>query len=231
MGIHLVYNNIHKGIFISRPNRFIAEVEINGRFERCHVKNTGRCKELLTPGASVYLNKSNNPSRATKYDLTAVLKGSRLINIDSQAPNHVFKEHIKSGQYIDNITSLKSEAKYGSSRFDFYIEAHNRKIYIEVKGVTLEKDGIALFPDAPTQRGVKHLNELVQCIKDGYEAHTVFVIQMKGIRQFAPAHEIHPEFAMALQKAHAAGVKISAYDCVVTLDSLFIGSPVCIQLQ
>jgi len=227
----LVYNNTCKGIFLSRPNRFIAEVEINGSIERCHVKNTGRCKELLAPGASVYLNKSNNPSRATKYDLTAVLKGRRLINIDSQAPNHAFREYIKSGQYIDNVTYIKPEAKYGSSRFDFYIEAHNRKIYIEVKGVTLEKYGIALFPDAPTRRGVKHLNELAQCIKNGYEAHTVFVIQMEDIRLFTPASEIHPEFAMALQKAHAAGVKISAYDCMVTPKSLFIGNPVCIQMQ
>jgi len=237
----LIYNNIHKGIFRSRPNRFIAEVEIDGRLERCHVKNTGRCKELLVPGAVVYLNQTDNPNRTTKYDLVAVYKGSslvnadglapNLVNIDSQAPNHVFREYLQAGRYIDGITTIKPEAKYGSSRFDFYIETNDRKIFIEVKGVTLEKDGIALFPDAPTQRGIKHLNELAQCIQDGFEAHVVFIIQLKSVRHFTPNYETHPEFGAALIKAHAAGVKISALDCIVTSNSLTVDCLVPIMLD
>ena len=224
------YKTTHKGIFRSRPNRFIAEVEIDGKVHQCHIKNTGRCKELLIPGAEVILNQPDNPNRATKYDLIAVWKGSRLINIDSQAPNHAFKEYLQTGQYISGITLIKPEAKFGGSRFDFYVEAANRKIFIEVKGVTLEKDGIALFPDAPTERGVKHINELAGSIQDGYEAHVVFVIQMKGIRRFEPNYEIHHEFGAALVKAHAAGVKVGALDCTVTADSLSIGDDVPIKL-
>jgi len=227
----LTYNNIHEGIFRFRPNRFVAEVEIDGQTWRCHVKNTGRCKELLVAGAKVYLNRSGNPNRTTKYDLIAVWKGSRLINMDSQAPNQVFREYLESGQYIDGITLIKPEAKYGGSRFDFYIEAANRKIFIEVKGVTLEKDGIALFPDAPTERGVKHLNELAQSITDGYEAHVVFVIQMNDILYFTPNYETHSEFGMALVKAVAAGVKVSAFDCIVTPESLAVGNLVDIRLS
>jgi len=238
----LTYNNIHKGIFRSRPNRFIAEVEIDGQLECCHVKNTGRCKELFVPGATVYINQTDNPNRTTKYDLVTVCKGDdstnkdnlgyNLVNIDSQAPNHVFREHLQAGRYIDSITTIKSEAKYGSSRFDFYVETNDRKIFIEVKGVTLEKDGIALFPDAPTQRGVKHLNELAQSIQDGYEAHVVFIIQMKGtLRHFAPNYETHPEFGDALVKAQTAGVKVSALDCIVTSNSLTIDCPVPVRLE
>ena len=182
----MTYNNIHKGIFRSRPNRFIAEVDVGDQLQRCHVKNTGRCKELLLPGATAYLNQADNPNRTTKYDLIAICKGDSLVNIDSQAPNHVFREYLQAGRYIDSITTIKSEAKYGGSRFDFYVETKDRKIFIEVKGVTLEKDGIAFFPDAPTQRGIKHLNELAQSIQDGYEAHVIFIIQMKGIRHFEP---------------------------------------------
>ena len=170
------YDNIHEGIFIMRPNRFVAEVEIDGQTEICHVKNTGRCKELLMRGARVYLNKSDNLNRTTKYDLVSVYKGERLINMDSQAPNKVFLEYLRYGRYIDGITQIQSEVKYGGSRFDFYVEAGRRRVFIEVKGVTLEEDGAAMFPDAPTLRGVKHLNELAGCVKDGYEAHVVFVI-------------------------------------------------------
>jgi len=227
----LTYTNIYDGIFCSRPNRFIAEVEINGIVKRCHIKNTGRCKELLVPGAKVILNKPGSLHRATKYDLVMVKKGISLINIDSQAPNYVFREYLQSGHYMADITLIKSEVKYGGSRFDFYVEADNRKIFIEVKGVTLEQSGIALFPDAPTERGIKHLHELKQSITKGYEAHVVFIIQMKGISRFAPNYEIHPEFGAALVDAHMAGVKVSALDCIVTPDSLTIGSTVPISLK
>ena len=228
----MTYNNIHKGIFRSRPNRFIAEVEIDDRLERCHVKNTGRCKELLLPGTVVYLNQTDNSNRTTKYDLVAVYKDDNLVNIDSQAPNRAFREHLQAGRYIDGITVIKPEAKYGSSRFDFYVEAGHRKIFIEVKGVTLEQDGVALFPDAPTERGIKHLNELAQSIQDGYEAHVVFIIQMKGaLKHFTPNYETHPEFGDALVKAQSAGVKISALDCIVTPNSLTIDCPVPIRLE
>jgi len=226
----MVYSNICKGIFRSRPNRFIAEVEINGQIERCHVKNTGRCKELLLPETAVYLNRSDNPNRTTKYDLVTVCKGETLINIDSQAPNHVFREYLQTGCHVDGATTVKPEAKYGNSRFDFYVETTDRKIFIEVKGVTLEKDGIALFPDAPTERGLKHLNELAQCIQDGYEAQVVFIIQMKGIHCFMPNYETHTEFGKALEAAHAAGVQITSLDCIVTPDSLTIDYPVLVKL-
>ena len=164
----MTYDNVQQGIFISRPNRFIAMAEVNGQIEKCHVKNTGRCKELLIPGVQVYLSRSNNPARATKYDLVTVRKGERLVNIDSQAPNKVFLEYLQSGRHMAGISLIKTEVKFSSSRFDFYLEANcenkHRKIFIEVKGVTLEDNGVAMFPDAPTMRGVKHLNELAGCI-------------------------------------------------------------------
>jgi len=226
----MIYSNIHAGRFISRPNRFIAIVEINGKQETVHVKNTGRCRELLTPGATVYLEKSANPARKTQYDLVAVQKGHRLINMDSQAPNKVFHEYLLSGKYIDGITSIRPETTYGTSRFDFYVEAGSRKIFIEVKGVTLEEDGIILFPDAPTERGVKHLNELVACIDEGYEAHAVFVIQMSDVRYFTPNRKTHPAFADALTSAEKAGVTVAALDCFVTPDSLSIKGRVPVVL-
>lgn len=226
----MTYTNTFAAIFLSRPNRFIAHVEIDGKIEIVHVKNTGRCKELLIPGVEVILQRSDNPSRTTKYDLIAVYKGDRLINIDSQAPNHVFYEYLQTGKYIDSITMIKPEAKYGGSRFDFYVEAGDRRIFIEVKGVTLEESGVVLFPDAPTLRGVKHLNELTQCVGEGYEAHVVFVIQMKNVRYFTPNNKTHPEFGAALIAAQKAGVKIAAMDCMVTENSLYIGDPVPVQL-
>ena len=182
----MIYNDIREGIFRSRPNRFIAEVEINGKVEVCHVKNTGRCKELLRPGATVYVNYVDSPSRSTKYDLAAVHKGDLLINMDSIAPNHAFGEYLRQGKFIDGVTHVKAEAKYGNSRFDFYVETANTRAFIEVKGVTLEENGVAMFPDAPTERGIKHLNELAACINDGYDAYTVFIVQMKGITHFTP---------------------------------------------
>jgi len=216
------YYNIKTGKFISRPNRFIAIVEIDGREEICHVKNTGRCKELLLPGARVFLQEFDTEKRKTKYDLIAVYKGDCLINMDSQAPNKVFGEWAKESGYFKNLTLIKPEQKYGDSRFDFYIEDGDRKIFVEVKGVTLEKDGVALFPDAPTERGVKHINELCKAKKNGYEAIIAFVIQMKGIKVFKPNKETHPEFAAALKKAANSGVEILCLDCIVAENELKI---------
>ena len=226
----MIYNNIREGIFIARPNRFVAVVEIDGFPGICHVKNTGRCKELLVPGARVFLCPSDNPIRITKYDLVAVYKGERLINIDSQAPNKAFLEHLQAKRYIDGITCIKPETRYGSSRFDFYVETGQRKIYIEVKGVTLEENGVALFPDAPTLRGVKHLNELANCVKDGYEAHIIFVIQMRGVRYFSPNDKTHQAFGEALAAADASGVKVVALDCEVSENSLDIAEFVPVKV-
>ena len=226
----MTYSNVHEGIFHSRPNRFVAQVEIDGQVHSCHVKNTGRC-ELLVPGAKVYLERSDKLARTTMYDLIAAYKGEHLVNIDSQAPNHAFRKYIQAGNYINNATHIKPEARYKGSRFDFYIEVDNRKIFIEVKGVTFEKDGVALFPDAPTLRGVKHLHELTQSISEGYEAHVVFIIQMKEVKSFAPNWEIHREFGLALAEAHAAGVKISAFDCIVTPSHMVIDKPILVQME
>lgn len=224
------YEKIVEGIFVSRPNRFIANVIIDGREETVHVKNTGRCKELLVPGATVYLSVSDNPKRRTKYDLIAVIKqrneDSLLINMDSQIPNYVAEEFLKNSDLFPASTTFKREVKYGNSRFDLYAENNGHKAFIEVKGVTLEKDGIALFPDAPTERGVKHINELILAKSCGYDAYIFFVIQMKGITKFMPNSPMHPEFAKALYNAKEAGVKIIAYDCIVTPDSIVIDKPI-----
>ena len=169
------YENIKIARFINRPNRFIANIEIDGEREVCHVKNTGRCKELLTEGAVVYVQEFNNSSRKTKYDLISVYKGERLINMDSQAPNKVFHEFLTNGFLFQNIKLIKPERKYKNSRFDFYIETDSKKIFVEVKGVTLEENGVVMFPDAPTERGLKHLNELADCIDDGYETYICFI--------------------------------------------------------
>jgi len=226
----MIYTNTYKGIFIARPNRFIAHVEIAGQIEITHVKNTGRCKELLIPGAEVILQKSDNPTRKTQYDLIAVWKNQRLINIDSSAPNKVFQEYLKSGQYITGITHIKQEARYGGSRFDFYVETDTRKIFIETKGVTLEDNGIVRFPDAPTERGVRHLNELRQCVSEGYEAQVVFIIQMADVQYFTPATDIHSAFGTALIAAKETGVKVAAFDCKVSEDGLSIDKPVAVKL-
>lgn len=221
------YGNIVKGRFLDRPNRFVAHVEIGGREEVCHVKNTGRCRELLVRDCTVYLDKAKNPERKTKYDLVAVEKGQRLINMDSYAPN------IAAGEFLPKIFPnciIRSEYTYGNSRFDFYIEDNSKKILLEVKGVTLEQDGIVMFPDAPTERGLKHVNELISCTKNGYEAYLLFVIQMDKVKYFTPNYETHPEFGEALKKASQAGVKLLAYDCAVTPDCMEIKSPVCIKL-
>lgn len=224
------YSSIIEGIFRSRPNRFIAEIEINGTIETCHVKNTGRLRELLIPGTTVYLEQSSNPNRKTKYDLIAVQQNDRIINIDSQIPNTLAYEWIKYGNLFQNVDVLKREKTYGKSRFDLYAEYDNKKAFLEVKGVTLDCDGIARFPDAPTERGVKHVQELQQCIQDGYEAYILFIIQMKGIHAFEPNAATHPEFAQALKNAKEAGVHILALDCNVTKDSINIDSPIPVIL-
>ncbi|MBQ3053157.1 MAG: DNA/RNA nuclease SfsA [Clostridia bacterium] len=224
------YENTVKGIFIERPNRFIAKVEIDGKIETVHVKNTGRCKELLIKGSTVYLSKSNNPNRKTAYDLVCVEKGERLINIDSQIPNDVVNEWIKGGLFSNNAI-IKREKTYNNSRFDFYIEDLGRKIFLEVKGVTLEKNSVAFFPDAPTLRGIKHIKELEETVAKGYDAYILFVIQMEKIKFFSPNDQTHKAFGDALRQAVKNGVKILAYTCEVSCDSIKIKSPVPIKLD
>ncbi len=210
------YENIKKAKFLSRPNRFIANIEIDGKEGVAHVKNTGRCKELLTEGATVYVSISDNKERKTKYDLVKVIKGERLINMDSQAPNKIFYEWVKEGNLFKDVTLIKPECKYKNSRFDFYIEAEDKKIFVEVKGVTLEDNGVVRFPDAPTERGVKHVNELIASLEDGYDAYIVFVIQMRDVLYLEPNYKTHKEFGDALKNAKEKGVNIIAVDCFVT---------------
>ncbi|MBU5473683.1 DNA/RNA nuclease SfsA [Roseburia sp. MSJ-14] len=225
------YKNIVTGKFQSRPNRFIAMVDMDGKVETCHVKNTGRCKELLLPEAEVYLEKSGNPNRKTAYDLVGVKKGKVLINMDSQAPNQAVKEWLEKEVYFKNITYLKPECKYGNSRVDFYLEtAEERKIFIEVKGVTLEEEGVARFPDAPTLRGIKHMKELEQAVQQGYEAYILFVIQMKGIKWFEPNDRTHLEFGDTLRQVAKNGVGVLAYDCSITKESMELDMPVEVRL-
>jgi len=224
------YDNIVAGKFLERPNRFIAKVEIAGAVETVHVKNTGRCKELLVPGTAVYLQHFSNTTRKTKYDLIAVEKGSLLINMDSQAPNKVVQEWLLQQQPFGPITYLKPEYTYGKSRVDFYLEMGDRKMLLEVKGVTLEQNGIVLFPDAPTERGLKHIEELIMCLKDGYEAGIVFVVQMEQAEYFTPNMKTQPEFGKALAKAQQAGVKVLAYICRVTSDSLTIANQLPVKI-
>lgn len=222
------FEHIISGTFLERPNRFIAHVDIHGNPEVCHVKNTGRCRELLVPGARVYVQESDNPNRKTKYDLIAVQKGDRLVNMDSQAPNKVAAEYLPF--LFPDLTLLRPETTHGNSRFDFYLERPEEKWFIEVKGVTLEQDGIAMFPDAPTLRGVKHIQELTHCLDEGYQAMVLFIIKMKGITAFRPNDETHPEFGAALRRARDAGVVIHAVDCLVTPESLTADKPVQIEL-
>lgn len=222
---------IREGSFLSRPNRFVAMVEIDGKAEACHVKNTGRCAELLTPRARLYVQESGNPQRSTRYDVIAVQKGELLVNMDSQAPNQAAGEWLSQGGLLPFPTRIKPEASRGDSRLDFYVEAQERRLYLEVKGVTLEEDGVALFPDAPTQRGIKHIRELCRCVRDGYEAALLFVIQMKGPRLFAPNLRTHPEFGEALAQAERAGVRLLARDCLVTPESMVIDREVPVRLS
>lgn len=221
------YDNIVKGKFLSRPNRFVAYAEINGRTEKCHVKNTGRCKELLTEGCTVWLERSFSEKRKTAFDLVAVQKGERLINMDSYAPNKA------AGEFLPKLFPggvIRAEYTHGNSRFDFYIEENDRKILLEVKGVTLENDGIVMFPDAPTERGIKHINGLVSALEEGFETYIMFVVQMENVKYFAPNDETHPQFGDALRTAEKRGVKILAYDCRVTPESMEINKEVRIKL-
>lgn len=218
------YGITEEGIFLSRPNRFIAKVIVNGTEETVHVKNTGRCRELLPEGAKVILEKAPDCSkRKTKYDLIAVYKNGMLINTDSQSPNKAAMEFIP--QLFEDVTYIRPETVFGSSRFDFYIEAGNRRIFMEVKGCTLEDNGVCRFPDAPTERGLKHINELVTAVKSGYEAYIFFVIQMENAKYFTPNRDTHPQFADALKAASEQGVNVLAYTCKVTPDSMDIDKP------
>lgn len=229
------YKSIEEGKFISRPNRFIAHVEIDDQEHVVHVKNTGRCRELLQSGATVYLEKSDNPARKTLYDLVSVVKGHRIVNMDSQLPNVLVEEWLRESEnareIFGDISFIKREKTYGKSRFDLYVESGDRKIFIEVKGVTLEKDNVVSFPDAPTERGIKHLNELVDALEDGYETYVFFVIQMEGVDYFTPAWDKHKEFGDALVNAAEKGVKVLAYDCRVSEDEVRINVPVKVELN
>lgn len=225
------YTNIVKGRFENRPNRFIAYVTLNGKLEKVHVKNTGRCRELLTEHAEVYLEESKKRERSTKYDLVAVKKGDRIVNMDSQAPNKAVGEWLAEGRFFSDIRKIQPETTYGKSRFDFYVETEKQKIFMEVKGVTLEEDGVTLFPDAPSERAVKHVYELIDAVKAGYEAYIMFVVQMKDVKYFMPNSKMHPEFADALLKARQEGVKVIAYDCEVDDSSMTIGQQVPIKLS
>ena len=225
------YDRMTSGIFLSRPNRFIANVEIDGINEVCHVKNTGRCKELLIPEmTTVFVQKSDNPNRKTKYSVIGVIKGDRKINMDSQVPNKVVHEWINNGNLFKDVVLIKPEKTYKNSRFDFYIETKTEKAFVEVKGVTLEEDGIVRFPDAPTERGVTHIHELCECMEDDYKAYIVFVIQMKGVKYFTPNDDTHKAFGDALREAKRKGVKIVAVDCNVTEDSISISDYVEVRL-
>ena len=224
------YTNVSRCKFLERPNRFLARVEMEGQEVLCHVKNTGRCRELLNPGAVVYLQKSDNPNRKTGYDLIAVEKGEMLINMDSQIPNYVAAEWLRKGSLFPEGANIQMEKRYGNSRFDIYAEAGERKAFLEVKGVTLEVEGQARFPDAPTERGVKHVRELMGCVQEGYEAYLLFVIQMTGIQSFAPNWDTHPAFGSALQEAARAVVQILAYDCQVRPDEIVLDQPVPVLL-
>ena len=223
------YENMVHGYFLERPNRFIAHVLINGQMEICHVKNTGRCRELLQPGAEVFLTESDNPARKTKYDLITVKKGDYLINMDSQAPNAAVKEWLMAGG-LGPAEVIRPEKTYGDSRFDFYLERNGQGMYLEVKGVTLEDQGICRFPDAPTERGAKHLRELMAAKAAGYDAGVLFVIQMSPVRWLEPNDRTDPAFGKALREAAGAGVQVVAVDCRVTVDSMEIGQSVEVKL-
>ena len=245
----MIYERIEEAIFKSRPNRFIAQVETSRGIEICHVKNTGRCRELLVPEARIWVQRNENPNRKTALDLIAVDKAGTIINMDSQIPNRVAEEWIRGGglaragqasavkgwaadalECYDMTTSIRPETRYGNSRFDFYLEQGEHRLFLEVKGVTLEQNGVVSFPDAPTERGTKHLLELAACRQKGYEAYLLFVVQLKGAEQFRPNDSMDPAFGKALRHAVDSGVQILAMDCVVTPDSMTIDQPVPIIL-
>ena len=246
----MIYERIEEAIFKSRPNRFIAQVETSRGIEICHVKNTGRCRELLVPEARIWVQRNENPNRKTALDLIAVDKAGTIINMDSQIPNRVAEEWIRGGglaragqasavkgwaadalECYDMTTSIRPETRYGNSRFDFYLEQGEHRLFLEVKGVTLEEDGVARFPDAPTERGVKHVEELIRCLEEGYEAYLLLVIQMEQVLRFEPNWKTHQAFGRALVKAQQAGVKILARECIVTPDEMKINSKVPVFLE
>lgn len=226
------YNNVINGQFVKRINRFIAEVSIHGVREHVHIKNTGRLKELLRPEAHVLLEKSNNPNRKTKYSLIAAKKNGHWTNIDSQAPNQVAFKALKEGKIkeFQNVHMIKREVTYGDSRFDLYFETNDKERFIEVKGVTLERNGVAMFPDAPTLRGTKHARDLIKATQEGYTAVVLFVVQMKGCHMFTPHQEMDKVFTEALLEAHRCGVHILAYDTIVKQDELIFDQPIPVQL-
>ena len=223
------YPNMVPGIFQARPNRFVAHVQIGGQTEIVHVKNTGRCRELLPPGAEVWCQRSDNPSRKTKYDLITVRKGQRLINMDSQAPNVAAGEWLRQGG-LGPVESIRAEVRHGDSRFDYSFTLAGKPCFLEVKGVTLETGGICAFPDAPTQRGAKHLRGLTEAAKKGYGAYVLFVIQMADVAYLHPNDVTDPEFGKALREAAAGGVTVLAMDCAVEVDSMVIRDPVPVKL-
>ncbi|MBR5390773.1 MAG: DNA/RNA nuclease SfsA [Clostridia bacterium] len=216
------YAHVVPAVFVRRPNRFIAQVLLNGAEETVHVKNTGRCRELLIPGVRVWLSRADKPGRKTAFDLIAVEKGGRLINMDAAAPNAAFAEYARAGRFLPGGDSLRAEVACGASRFDFSMEADGTLHYIEVKGVTLEENGLVRFPDAPTLRGVKHLRELTAAKAAGLGAHVVFIVQMSGILGFMPNDRTHPAFGEALREAARAGVDVQALECAVTPDEMEI---------
>lgn len=229
------YNKVVKAKFIERPNRFIAYCEVNGNIEKVHVKNTGRCRELLTSECNVYLEESDNPNRKTRYSLIAVEKGDRLINMDSQVPNKVVYEALKSGKITlpgidEKITLIKPEKTYGNSRFDIYLEAGDKKAFIEIKGVTLEEENIVKFPDAKTERGVKHIRELIEAKKENYYCYIIFLVQMNNVLYFTPNNKMHKALGEALIEAKKNGVEILAYDSLVTMNSIDINKDVEVKL-
>lgn len=224
------YPNIHRARFLSRPNRFVANCDLEGEALVVHVKNTGRCKELLVPGAEVWLTRSGNPARKTAFDLVAVQKGGRLVNMDAQAPNAAFGEFLRGGGFLPEVQNVRAEVRCGASRFDFRAESGGKLHYMEVKGVTLEEDGVVRFPDAPTERGVKHLKELQAAAAAGFGAHVVFVIQMEAVERFEPNDHTHAAFGAALREAADNGVRVHAFWCRVTPDSLSIAGPVPVKM-
>lgn len=230
------YKKMVEAKFIERPNRFVAYCDIDGKIEKVHVKNTGKCKELLVPGYIVYLEESDNPNRQTKYSLIAVKKRNRLINMDSQVTNKMVYESLENKSLVlpgfdEEITLIKPEKTYGNSRFDVYIEGKTKKAFIEVKGCTLEIDGVIKFPDAKTERGVKHVRELIEARKDGYLAYIIFVIQMDDVLYFTPNIEMHKEFGDVLKEAEESGVNILAYDSLVEIDNIKLNKPVKVILD
>ena len=225
------YEKMKQGAFLARPNRFVAHVRLDGQEEICHVKNTGRCRELLLPGAEVWCQHHDDPGRKTAWSLITVRKGERLVNLDSQVPNKLALDYVKQGGLGFAPQMVKPEQTYGNSRFDLYYEAGERRGFVEVKGVTLEEGGVARFPDAPTQRGRKHLLELQAAVEAGFDAWVLFVIQMADIRRFEPNWPRDPDFAEALCRAAEHGVQVRAVECIVTEDSLAITKEVPVALK